>query len=95
MAEIINFPIKNVESISKKMDKIEKTFVVKAENSNVYIEDGYSFLAALKKEAKRQKAITHKESMIKESMNIVGLPISEAVSEEIALADTFEIIEEN
>lgn len=61
---------------------------------NVVIDDGYKFLQGLKKEAARQQAMKYAQDLEKQTRNINFLPTVESVSEEIALSETFEIIEE-
>lgn len=82
------------ESSGKKMDKVEKDFEVKMKNKNISIEEGYEFIKNLKKEAGRQKAMKAAESLELQTRQVEFLPTVESVSEEIELADSFEIIEE-
>lgn len=82
------------ESPAKKMDRAEKDFKVEAKNMNVAVEDGHQFIKNLKKEAGRQKAIKAAESLELQTRPVEFLPTVESVSEEIELADSFELTEE-
>jgi len=83
------------ETSEKKMDKAEKSFKFEADNATIEVKDGHDFLKKLKKEANRQKSMKSAEHLMQQALDVEFLPTVESVSEEITLADSFEITEED
>ena len=96
---VIPFPMKKIATVnqrsSNKMDKAERSFKVETDNAILEVKDGYDFLKNLKKEASRQKSMKNADNLMQQVLDVEFLPTVESVSEEIALADSFEIIEED
>ena len=82
------------EPEKKKLDRIERKLEVTTENKNIAVEDGHDFIKNLKKEARRQKSMKVARDLEKQMLPVENLPTEPAVAEEIALAESFEIIEE-
>jgi len=80
------------------MDKVAnnlKAFEVL--NKNIHIENGHEFLENIRKEARRQRAMKiakDLELQAKELDQVPSIPADNLV-EEVALADSFEICEED
>jgi hypothetical protein len=95
MGKLISFKNKKAEASLKKMDKAERSLKIETDDSLVEVEEGHSFLRNLKKEAIRQKNMAVAKDLMKQTFNVEFLPTVEAVADEITLAESFCITEED
>ena len=75
--------------------QLKQLLDVSTADSEVKVEDGFEFLRQLRKEARRQKAMQKAELLELQALDINNVP-QETYSniEEVHLADSFEVIDE-
>lgn len=85
-------------STKKQLDKVEKNLeALESFNRDIHIEDGHQFLKDMRKEARRQKAVKVAKDLELQTKGLEAVPAlpEENIAEEIALADSFEIYEDD
>jgi uncharacterized protein YwgA len=76
--------------------ELNEVLKLTADGTNIRVENGYQFLRELRKEVSRQKTMQAGEQLELHTKDISQVPAEiHSTREELALAETFEIIEED